>query len=171
MELLIPGLVLVAIMVWASTKIKRSAAKAFDAEHVEGEGFAIDKPDGFLNRHYDNSEFLFDAYSKDFGTGATGNVRAATAVVFSSDESINEAATLEQTRLLNSDRSERFEIAGSHCVIVTGNEERDGHIFNVSEKFLECGGRTIVLKVETLQETPDELIRKIGEMILSFSPR
>src|SRR6478735_1312021 len=119
MELLIPGLILVALMVWASTKIKRSAAKAFDAEHVEGDGFAIDKPAGFLNRHYDSSEYLFDAYSKEYGPGKADNVRAATAIVYSSDESINEAATLEQTRLVNSDRSERFELGGAHCIIVT----------------------------------------------------
>ena len=171
MELLIPGLILVALMVWASTKIKRSAAKAFDAEHIEGEGFALDKPEGFLNRHYDNSEFLFDAYSKDFGIGIADNIRAATAVVYSTDESINEAATLEQSRMLNSERSERFELDGRHCIIVTGEEERDGHTFHVSEKLLECGARTVVLKVEALQETTEELSRKIEQLILSFSPR
>ena len=171
MELLIPGLILVALMVWASTKIKRAAAKAFDAEHVEGDGFAIDKPDGFLNRHYDSSEYLFDAYSKDFGNGKGSNVRAATAIVFSSDESLNEAASLEQSRLLNSDRSERFELDGRHCIIVTGQEERDGHKFNVSEKLLECGARTVVLKIEALQETSEDLSRKIEQLILSFSPR
>jgi glutamate/tyrosine decarboxylase-like PLP-dependent enzyme len=171
MELIIPGLILVALMVWASTKIKRSAAKAFDAEHIEGDGFAIDKPDGFLNRHYDNSEYLFDAYSKEFGADNAANVRAATAVVFSTDESINEAASLEQTRLLNSDRSERFELDGRHCIIVTGREERDGHRFDVSEKLLECGARTVVLKVEALPEATEDLSRRIEHMILSFSPR
>jgi hypothetical protein len=171
MELLIPGLILVALMVWASTKIKRSASKAFDAEHIEGDGFTIDKPDGFLNRHYDGGDLLFDAYSKDLGTGEADNIRAATAVVFSSDESINEAASLEQSRLINSDRSERFELNGRHCVIVTGEEERDGHVFRVSEKLLECGDHTLVLKVEAVQETQEELSRKIEQMLLSFSPR
>ena len=171
MELLIPGLILVALMVWASTKIKRSAAKAFDAEHIEGDGFAIDKPDGFLNRYHVDSQYLFDAYSKDYGTGLKANVRAATAVVYSTDESINEAATLEQTRLMRSDRSERFELDGRHCIIVTGQEERDGHTFNVSEKLLECGAHTVVLKIETLPETSEELSRKIEHMVLSFNPR
>jgi len=171
MELLIPGLILVALMVWASTRIKRSAAGAFKAEHVEGDGFALDKPDGFLNKHFDNSEYLFDAYSKDYGTGLAENVRAATAIVFSSDESINEAASLEQSRLEKSDRSERFELAGNHCIIVTGQLVRDGHLFNVSEKLLECGGRTIVLKIEALSEAGEELSRKVEQLLLSFSPR
>jgi hypothetical protein len=171
MELLIPGFILVAVMVWLSTKIKRTASEAFDAEHIEGAGFAIDKPDGFLNRNYDSREYLFDAYSKDFGTEKASNVRAATAVVFSTNEPINEAATLEQTRLFSSDRSERFELDGRHCIIVTGHEDREGHRFNVSEKLLECGAHTVVLKVEALPETSEELLRKIEQMILSFSPR
>jgi hypothetical protein len=171
MELLIPGLLLVALMIWASTKIKRSAAAAFDAEHIEGDGFALDKPDGFLNLQYGSSDHLFDAYSKEFGLGEASNVRAATAVVYSTDESLNEAATLEQTRLMNSDRSERFELDGRHCIIVTGQEDRDGHKFHVSEKLLECGARTIVLKVEALEETPEGLSRKIEQLLLSFSPR
>lgn len=171
MELLIPGLILVALMVWASTKIKRSAAKAFDAEHVEGDGFAIDKPDGFLNRYNEHSELLFDAYSKDYGTESAKNVRAATAVVFATDEPLFEAAALEQSRLMNSDRSEKFELGGARCIIVTGELERDGHSFNVSEKLLECGGQTRVLKAEMLKETSAELVRKIEQMLVSFSPR
>ena len=171
MEIIIPGLILVALMVWASTKIKRHAAKAFEAEQIEGNGFALDKPDGFLNRRYDNSDLLFDAYSKNFGTGNASNVRTATAVVFSSDESINEAASLEQSRLIDSDRSEKFELGGAHCIIVTGNEERGGQKFSVSEKLLESDGRTLVLKIEALEETTEELARKIERMLLSFSPR
>jgi hypothetical protein len=171
MELLIPGLILVALMVWVSTKIKRSAKQAFEAEHIEGDGFALDKPDGFLNRYHATGDLLVDAYSKDFGTGSADKVRAVTAVVFASDESINEAASLEQSRLVNSERSEIFELGGAHCIIVTGDEEHDGHKFNVSEKLLECGGRTMVLKIEALEETSDEFRRKIEQMLVSFSPR
>jgi hypothetical protein len=158
-------------MVWASTKIKRKAADAFKEEHIEGDGFALDKPDGFLSRSHMDDEHLFNAYSKDYGTGAAADIRAATAVVYVSDESLNEAASLEQSRLEKSDRSERFELAGNHCIIVTGQLVRDGHVFNVSEKFLECGGYTRVLKIETLADAGDELSRKIEKLLLSFSPR
>jgi hypothetical protein len=158
-------------MVWASTKIKRKAADAFKEEHIEGDGFALDKPDGFLSRSHMDDEHLFNAYSKDYGTGAAADIRAATAVVYVSDESLNEAASLEQSRLEKSDRSERFELAGNHCIIVTGQLVRDGHEFNVSLKFLECGGYTRVLKIETLADAGDELSRKIEKLLLSFSPR
>src|SRR3954462_6162642 len=98
MELLIPGLILVALMVWASTKIKRKAADAFSAEHIEGDGFTLEKPDGFLSKSYVEGAHLFDAYSKEYGTGTAADVRAATAVVSTTDETINEEASLEQSR-------------------------------------------------------------------------
>jgi hypothetical protein len=171
MDILIIGLVLVALMVWASTKIKRSAARAFDAEQINGDGFTLEKPEGFLNRVYEKADVLFDAYSKDYGTGDDSNERAATAVVFSTDETINEAASLEQSRLTLSERSEIFELGGSHCIIVTGRIERDGHSYSVSEKLLGSGGRTLVLKIESLEQQNGELTRKTEQMLQSFHPR
>jgi hypothetical protein len=171
MEILILGLILVAVMVWASTKIKRKAAEAFEAERIEADGFSLDKPDGFLQRINDDGEYLFDAFSKEFGTDAAGNVRAVTAVVFTSDEPVNEAASLEQSRLTSSERSEQFELGGSHGIIVTGEMQRDGHTFTVSEKFLSRGSQTLVLKIDALKEPNADLARKIELMLLSFSPR
>ena len=49
MEILVPGLILVALMVWLSTRIKRNAAAAFDAERVETEDLIVEKPGGFLH--------------------------------------------------------------------------------------------------------------------------
>ena len=171
MEIFIIGLIIVAVMVWASTKIKRTAAQAFDAENIRGDGFTLEKPEGFLNRVYEKHDMLFDAYSKDFGTDDNVNIRTATAVVYPTDEPINEAASLEQSRLMNSDRSEMFELGGSHCIILTGSSERDGHTYNVSEKLLSRGARTLVLKIEAVSKPSAELSRKIEQMLLSFNPR
>src|SRR6185436_16743158 len=74
MEILIPGLALVALMVYVSTRIKRSAAKAFDQEVVETDEFTITKPEG-LFIPTDATDLAFAAYSKDFGTGEAGSVR------------------------------------------------------------------------------------------------
>jgi hypothetical protein len=171
MELLIPGLIIVALMVWASTKIKRNAARAYESELIEGDGFTLEKPEGFLNRIGSRDGHLFDAYSKDFGTDSAADIRAATAVVYKTDTSLYESASLEQSRLTNSDRSERFLLDGSDCIIVTGQTTHDDHAFVVSEKFLSSGGRTLVLKVEALQELSGDLKRKIEEMLLSFTIR
>ena len=67
MEILIIGAAVVALMVWASTKIKRSAAAAFEEESIETDEFSLVKPEGFLNP-VENEEFLaFYAFSKEYG--------------------------------------------------------------------------------------------------------
>lgn len=171
MEILIPGLILVALMVWASTRIKRNAAQAFEAEHIEGVGFELEKPAGFLNRIDARDGYLFDAYSKEFGTGPASELRLATAVVFESGNTIHETATLEQTRLLNSERSEQFELDGSDCIIITGEVVDEGRSFEVSEKMISRDGQTFVLRIESLKEPSAELQRKIEKMLLSFGPK
>jgi len=93
MELLIPGLILVALMAYVSTRIKKSAARAFEAEQVTGDGFSLEKPDGFLVRTGGKAGLLFDAYSKDFGTtGGAENIRAAKAIVTVRSERLTKAA-------------------------------------------------------------------------------
>jgi len=67
MEILIIGGVIVALMVWASTRIKRSAAAAFEEEAVDTDEYAFVKPEGFL-APVESEDFLaFYAYSKAFG--------------------------------------------------------------------------------------------------------
>ena len=73
--ILIPGLILVALMVYASTRIKKSAAAAFNAETVESDDFIIQKPQGFLNKLNRDEQFAFEAYSKEFGVGEAADFR------------------------------------------------------------------------------------------------
>lgn len=67
MEILIVGVIVVAIMIWASTKIKRSAAAAFEEEAIETEEFSLIKPENFLNPVKNEYFLAFYAYSKEFG--------------------------------------------------------------------------------------------------------
>lgn len=82
MELLIPGLILVALMVYASTRIKRSAAAAFESETIETDEFIIKKPDGFLSVLGGDPKYAYEAYSRDFGTGDDANTRLAHVYLF-----------------------------------------------------------------------------------------
>jgi hypothetical protein len=67
MEILIIGGIIVALMVYASTKIKRSAAAAFEEETIATDEFSLVKPEGFLNP-VETPDFLaFYAYSKEYG--------------------------------------------------------------------------------------------------------
>ena len=67
MEIFIIGAILVALMAYASTKIKRAASEAYEQETVESENFTIIKPAGFIIPVKEGSEFEFETYSKDFG--------------------------------------------------------------------------------------------------------
>ncbi len=79
MELLIPGLILVALMAYASTRIKRSAARAFESETIETDEFVIQKPEGFLNVLNGDPKFAFESYSKPYGQEPAQEFRQCTA--------------------------------------------------------------------------------------------
>jgi hypothetical protein len=81
MELLIPGLILVALMAWASTKIKKTAAEAYSEETVSAGGFTIVKPEGFIIPVNDDPAVLFEARSREYETVASGSLPAASVTV------------------------------------------------------------------------------------------
>jgi hypothetical protein len=67
MEILIIGAIVVALMVYVSTRIKRQAAEAFEEETIDTNEFSLVKPEGYLSP-VENEDFLaFYAYSKEFG--------------------------------------------------------------------------------------------------------
>src|SRR4051812_15343952 len=93
MELLVPGLIIVALMVYASTKIKRHSVKAFEGEKIEGNGFSLIKPDGFLHNLNTSDESDFEAYSKEFGEGSASDRRRALLKLKRTDDDIASVRT------------------------------------------------------------------------------
>ena len=73
MEILIVGAILVALMAYVSTKIKRIASEAYEQEKVENEYFTITKPNDFIIPVKDNSEYVFETNSKDFAEDEAEN--------------------------------------------------------------------------------------------------
>ena len=59
MEILIIGGVVVLIMVFISTQIKKRAALAFEPETIDTEEFRLLKPNGFLYPLREDSVYLF----------------------------------------------------------------------------------------------------------------
>jgi hypothetical protein len=171
MELLIPGLLLVALMVYASTRIKKTAARAFEAEQIDNDDFTLSKPDGFLNRIGDDSGLAFEAYSKEFGPEPAEDIRAATAVVVIETATIDDALAKEKERLSTVVSEERFEIDGGPAALLSGELERDGHLFNIACKIIERNDRTLVLRIEVLKELIEDFARKTDEMLTTFSAK
>jgi hypothetical protein len=170
MELLIPGLILVALMAYVSTRIKRSAARAFESETINGDGFTITKPKGFLQLSDENTEYAFEAYSKEFGRDSAENIRAVHAVVIAGNSSLDEAVAVERSRLSDMEESETFELGEARCVLLKGETLLEGFPFLVSTKILQRDGQTLTLRIEAVKEQADDFSRKIDEMILSFNP-
>ena len=170
MELLIPGLILVALMIYASTRIKRSAARAFEAETIETDEFVIQKPEGFLNVIGGDPKFVFEAYSKDFGGGGGAeNIRRATANIVVKD---NSSIEIIATDILNSggkfvdDRTDQIGGINYRVIehIVTG-ENAD---LRVLSKLAERDARVFALTITVIREPNPEFMRNIEAMLDSF---
>ena len=164
MELLIPGLVLVALMVYASTRIKRSAARAFEAESIDTPEMFISKPDGFLHVIDDHSPLLFEAYSKEFGTGSNGSVRRVTAAVTRRDEDTKTLAESIRTSAgsLHDDHSD------GNCTVIGSNESIGDSPYSIYYKICPIGDGSLELKVVALSDTHESQREKISELIDSF---
>jgi hypothetical protein len=164
MELLIPGLILVALMVYASTRIKRSAAAAFEAETVETDDFVIQKPDGFLNVIGPDPPYLFEAYSKGFG-GYAQDLRLARATLVAVDGTIEESI-----------KALDGEIVGGIGEVLDDRHYRVIEVKRVVDdiehrgfyKLAEKAGLVYRFEVDVLAEATPDLLQKAEAMLASF---
>jgi hypothetical protein len=160
MELLIPGLILVALMVYASTRIKRSAAAAYEAETIETDDFVIDKPEGFLHVLNGNPDFEFEAYSRDFDTIARRDIRLVTVNVVVNKDKVDDGAVK---------LTERTELIGDVHYTITEFDLREGGAdFRIVRKHASRGESTFVFELKRLADIPDDILRKSDAMIDSF---
>jgi hypothetical protein len=164
MELLIPGLILVALMVYASTRIKRSAAAAFEAETVETDDFVIQKPDGFLNVIGPDPPYLFEAYSKDFG-GYAQDLRLARARLTADGGTIDESIKGFDGEIV-SDVSEVID--GRHYRVIEVKRLVDDIEHRVYFKLAEKAGLVYRFEVDVLAEANRDLLQKAEAMLASF---
>ena len=161
MEILIPGLILVALMVYASTRIKRSAAKAFEAETIDNDQFVIKKPEGFLNVIGGDKRYAFEAYSKEFGRQEANEWRQATAYVTIGPR----PATHKEADVVN----KRSEVRGgvSYKIVESRRTEKEVG-FRILSKTAERNGKLYALEITALAENPLDFMHKIEAMLDSF---
>jgi hypothetical protein len=161
MELLIPGLILVGLMVYASTRIKRSAARAFEEETIGTSDFTLKKPDELLQVLNGDPSLSFEAYSREFGAIGHKEVRAVTASV-----RISEEQPARDGEVL----SELNEVIGDqHYSVIESKEIDDGGEFRVIRKVADRGSDIIILEVRALEPVSDAHSRRIDVMIQSFT--
>jgi hypothetical protein len=168
MELLIPGLILVALMAYASTRIKRVAAEAFEPETVETDDFTLEKPAGFLNVINRDTSLAFQAYSKEMGSGEASEFRAARA-----EARIYENRTLDyavnaikETTAVTTDTAEI--IAERKYRVLEAESTENGIGFQEMYKLAEKDRRVVEFKIISVAGIDAELARNIDLLFNSF---
>jgi len=170
MELLIPGLILVAFMVWASTRIKKNAAAAFDAEIVQTDEFSIRKPEGFLHVLNDSSGLAFRAYSKEFGKIGNREVRRATIEVEAHpNTNIDEVKRTIEGISESIELFEAYRDGGERAARLASIQVVDGAEYHVVRKLVTRGGSKVIeLRGMVLSDHRDEFIDALESASDSF---
>lgn len=169
MELLIPGLILVALMVYASTKIKKTAAAAFEPETIETDEFVLEKPDGFLNILNRDPALELDMYSREFGFENAADVRQARVElrhfrVCKMNEAI---AMIKEKATIQTDIAEVINERKYRLIEAERIEKGIGlrEIYKLTEK----GADVFELKAIVLEDANDEISQKADMIVLSFT--
>ena len=169
MELLIPGLILVGIMAWLSTRIKRDAAAAYEREEIDGDGFTLIKPAGFLHPLNSSSGLPFEAYSKEYGEDDARKLRQAWAEL-RIHEGVKSGEAAEGIRqaaatVLN----EETVVEDDNKVALIDAERLENEVpVTTLYKIVERGGKTYELRISVLDDLKETFLEKCTEMRASF---
>lgn len=167
MEIFFVGLIIVALMVYASTKMKKFTASAFEAETIDAEDFSLVKPEGFLHVISGESKFEFYAYSKEFGKDdATEEMRCAEIFIkVFANQSIKQIRAgiknAPENILLNEEKS------GLIKVEKTISEIEVLEFYKIAET--ENSTKVYELKISVLKEFVEDYQARIDETFASFS--
>lgn len=171
MELLIPGLILVALMVWASTKIKRITAAAFEPERVEMPLYSIYKPSGFLHVLNDESGLDFRAYSRDVESIGKRDLRAATIEVEVFESKDLESRLAEIRRDFDMPSISKYLDGGENSAIIQMRRPDGAAEYAETRKIVSRGNRLIELRVAVLEQRADEFASSVEQILDGFRPK
>lgn len=167
MEILIVGIILVALMVWASTRIKRTAAAAFGAETIETDKFGLKKPDGWLSVVDPKEPYLFEGYTRDFGPPPLENVRLGTTTIEMHLGKIDEIEPAAAAGAKIAD--DLREVVNDRHYRIIELTRTEGDIDRLEWlKLGEADGSVYTFSVKALADATPEFRRDIEAMIASF---
>ena len=172
MEILIAGVALVALMVFVSTKIKKSAATAFEREVIDTKDFIIIKPEGLINPLRDKSEFAFEAYSKEFGKNDAEEFNKMSAhlkiISQASFEETCENTKKSVSEILSENVSKN---KGQNISLIEGRKsENEVQFFSIWKIVKSIERQKIYqLQVVVLENYREEYAKRLSEMLESFT--
>jgi len=164
MELLIPGLILVALMVYASTRLKKASARAFEREEIDTGDFTLVKPEGFLHLLNGDPAFAFQAYSKEFGTNGSSETRQATIDIRKiTDQTFEKVCeSVKQDGKVLDDKNFHLDEMRACAVEI---EHETGEVETVDHYLIiEAPATVFELRAVVLKEHNDDYLRKIDEL-------
>jgi hypothetical protein len=157
MECLIPGLILVGLMIYASTRIKRASAGAYERETIETSAFIFEKSEEFLNKVEPAAGLELEGYSREFGSGDAASRRQATYEISRIAELPDDAKSGD-TEIINEKRYHSFSIRRQEGEI----EVIDHH------RIAPSSGDFLHLKVKMLAEASDDVRRRVETILGGF---
>lgn len=163
--ILIPGLLLVALMVYVSTRIKATAADAYEREVVETTEFSIAKPEGFIIIESREPEVIFAAYSKEWGTGDADPFRRVSAELRRYENRSLE--DLRSALLENAELVDEQHLADGAFGLET-RSSKDEVVFENEHHASERNGKIYEIRIVALSETKADEKKKIDELLGSF---
>lgn len=174
MEIFFIGIVVVALMVYASTKIKRSAAAAFEPENIETDEFSLIKPEGYIHPFNEESVFAFEAYSKNFGDDESKDFRRSRATVRAISNSDFETVCKNAKKTADKIVSKHFvgNAPEGQKIFLLETEKTEKNVkFSTFWKIIESRERRKVyeFQVSVLDEFKEELTDAANQMAETFA--
>lgn len=171
MEILIIGGALVALMVYVSTRVKNSAASAYEREKIETEDFSIIKPAEFISPFSENSEYAFNALSRDFGNDEAEEFRQAQANLSVYPNTNFEEIRRNALQLIGKTLSEETSdsVAEKVCLLI-GEKAENAVETEVFYKIVESKTQNKIyeLKISVLSEFKETYAAAVNELINGF---
>ena len=167
MEILIPGLILVALMAWASTKIKKRAADAFEAEMIETDDYILRKPEGFLHV-IGSSSHAFEAYSRESSEEDDSQARRATIEI-----DILRERPISDLRNAVSEQADSVHVkseSGSVCEIIAVESANQTPV-TAFYKMIAVADKIIRLRFAVVASYKNEYEERIDNTLDSFTVR
>ncbi len=173
MEILIVGVALVALMVFVSTKIKKSAAAAFEQEVIDTKDFIMIKPEGLINPLRENSAFAFEAYSKEFGKNDAEEFNQMTTHlrIFSNANFKEICANAKKS--VSEIVSEKISVNDSNqkiCLIKGRKSEKEARFFKVWKIVHSLERQNVYeLQISILENYKEVYAERLNAMLESFT--
>lgn len=173
MEIWIVGIIIVALMIYVSTRIKKSAAAAFEREEIEAEDYRLTKSAGYIHPFRDDSAYAFEAYTKEFGDEEAKDFRRSRATLKIISNSDFETVCKQAKKTADKITSKRFveDTPAEQKIFYLENENSENGVkFSTMWKIVESRTRRKIyqFQVSVMEEYREDWAEAAGAMVASF---